>query len=36
MQDDILIETMTPFESFCFAAKLRTNLNSENILIKAE
>ena len=29
MQDDILIETMTPFESFCFAAKLRTNLNSE-------
>jgi ATP-binding cassette, subfamily G (WHITE), eye pigment precursor transporter len=27
MQDDILIETMTPFESFVFAAKLRTNLN---------
>ena len=26
MQDDILIETMTPFESFCFAAKLRTSL----------
>lgn len=25
MQDDILIETMTPFESFCFAAKLRTS-----------
>ena len=22
MQDDILIETMTPFESFCFAGKL--------------
>lgn len=27
MQDDILIETMSPYESFCFAAKLRTNLN---------
>ena len=25
MQDDILIETMTPHESFCFAAKLRTS-----------
>jgi hypothetical protein len=36
MQDDILIETMTPFESFCFAAKLRTNLNKENINLKAE
>lgn len=29
MQDDILIETMTPFESFCFAATLRTNLSNE-------
>ena len=28
MQDDILIETMTPFESFCFAAKLRTSLSN--------
>lgn len=28
MQDDILIETMTPYESFCFAARLRTNLNT--------
>ena len=27
MQDDILIETMTPYESFCFAARLRTSLN---------
>jgi ABC-type multidrug transport system ATPase subunit len=24
MQDDVLIETMTPFECFCFAAKLKT------------
>jgi ABC-type multidrug transport system ATPase subunit len=31
MQDDILIGTMTPFESFCFAAKLRTNLSNEGI-----
>jgi hypothetical protein len=36
MQDDILIETMTPYESFCFAAKLRTNLNSEDIKLKAD
>ena len=37
MQDDILIETMTPFESFCFAAKLRTsNLSSAQIEEKAE
>ena len=35
MQDDILIETMTPFESFCFAAKLRTNLDDANVLRKA-
>ena len=27
MQDDILIETMTPYESFCFAARLRTSLS---------
>lgn len=31
MQDDILIETLTPFESFTFAAKLRTNYNDEEI-----
>ena len=31
MQDDVLIETLTPFESFTFAAKLRTNLNDEEI-----
>lgn len=31
MQDDILIETMSPIESFCFAAKLRTNLSAEEI-----
>lgn len=36
MQDDILIETMTPFESFCFAAKLRTNLSSKEIQEKAD
>jgi len=36
MQDDILIETMTPFESFCFAAKLRTSLNDTEIKEKAE
>lgn len=36
MQDDILIETMTPFESFCFAAKLRTSLNQKDIIAKAE
>lgn len=35
MQDDILIETMTPYESFCFAAKLRTNLNKEQIKEKS-
>lgn len=36
MQDDILIETMTPFESFMFAAKLRTNLSASGIREKAE
>ena len=35
VQDDILIETMTPFESFCFAAKLRTNDTNEEIIRKA-
>ena len=35
MQDDILIETMTPFESFCFEAKLRTNLDDNRIRLKA-
>ena len=36
MQDDILIETMTPFESFCFAAKLRTNLSYSEVKKKAD
>lgn len=35
MQDDILIESLTPFESFCFAAKLRTNCSNEEIIDKA-
>lgn len=35
MQDDILIETMTPFESFCFAGKLRTKLKNKEIVKKA-
>ena len=30
-QDDILLETFTPEESFRFAAKLRTNLNPYEI-----
>ena len=30
-QDDILVETMTPRESFIFAAKLRTNLTASQI-----
>jgi methionine synthase I (cobalamin-dependent) len=29
--DAILIETMSPYESFCFAAKLRTNLSATEI-----
>ncbi|CDW81306.1 abc transporter family protein [Stylonychia lemnae] len=33
-QDDILIETMTPRESFVFAAKLRTSLDDYSILVK--
>ncbi len=33
-QDDILVETMTPRESFVFAAKLRTNLSDSDIPIK--
>ena len=36
MQDDILIETMTPYESFCFAAKLRTNLSESRVHLKAQ
>ena len=36
MQDDILIETMTPYESFCFAASLRTNLPRYEIEQKAQ
>jgi ATP-binding cassette, subfamily G (WHITE), eye pigment precursor transporter len=35
MQDDILIETLTPFESFVFAAKLRTGLTGRQIERKA-
>jgi len=35
-QDDILIETMTPRESFEFAAKLRTGLSAEEIPKKAQ
>lgn len=35
-QDDVLIETMTPRESFIFAAKLRTTLDDYNILVKVE
>ena len=35
VQDDILIETMTPLESFRFAARLRTNDTSEEIMRKA-
>lgn len=36
MQDDIMIETMTPMECFMFAAKLRTNLRGTQIREKAE
>ena len=36
MQDDILIETMTPYESFCFAARLRTSFNWEQIKDRAD
>lgn len=36
MQDDILIETMTPYESFCFAARLRTNLPEQRVQAKAQ
>lgn len=36
MQDDILVETMTPYESFVFAAKIRTNLDDEQIMLKVE
>ena len=35
MQDDILIETMTPYESFVFAARLRTSLSEQRIHAKA-
>lgn len=35
-QDDVLIETMTPRESFVFAAKLRTSLDDFNIIVKVE
>lgn len=35
-QDDVLIETMTPRESFIFAARLRTTLDEFNILVKVE
>lgn len=35
-QDDILIETMTPRESFAFAAKLRTGLTDFEIPNKVD
>ena len=35
-QDDILLETFTPVESFRFAAKLRTNLNRKQIELKVQ
>lgn len=35
MQDDILIETMSPYESFCFAATLRTSLSKSEVQKKA-
>ena len=34
MQDDILLETFTPVESFRFAARLRTNLTDRRIEAK--
>jgi ABC-type multidrug transport system ATPase subunit len=33
-QDDVLLETFTPIESFRFAAKLRTKLNDHEIEVK--
>ena len=33
-QDDVLLETFTPEESFRFAAKLRTNLTDRQIEVK--
>ena len=33
-QDDVLLETFTPKESFRFAAKLRTALNDRHIEVK--
>lgn len=33
-QDDILIETMTPFEAFFFAGRLRTNLSEQGLTRK--
>lgn len=33
-QDDVLLETFTPVESFRFAAKLRTNLTERQIEVK--
>lgn len=35
-QDDVLLETFTPAESFRFAAKLRTNLSDRQIAIKVK
>ena len=35
-QDDVLLETFTPAESFRFAAKLRTQLNNKQIEDKIE
>lgn len=36
MQDDILIETMTVYECFVFAQRMRTSLNKEEIHEKAD
>ena len=33
-QDDVLLETFSPVESFRFAAKLRTNLTERQIEVK--
>jgi ABC-type multidrug transport system ATPase subunit len=35
-QDDVLLETMTPEESFRFAAKLRTSLSNDQVEDKIE
>lgn len=35
-QDDVLLETFTPEESFRFAARLRTSLNSQSVENKVQ